>query len=309
MNWLITGGSGLIGRRIISQMDKSDTAVVFDVKEKPEQLDDGGRSIWVKGDITDKKQLEKAVDEYKIQGIVHLVSLLRGECAKQPYLAVAINVGGMNNVLDVAMSRKIAKTIFVSSVQVYGSESHHGMAAWIDETTPRNPQTMYGITKCHCEDLAAYYKEHHGVNVVGIRLSTVYGYGRSTGPNVYLTDAIAQAAKHRDITIPYKSMCQNLIYVKDAAGAVVHCMNGDVYKKAVYNVCSGKIITNADVAVVLKELSPDITIALTEGEFPIQSATPYTSPKAAEEDLGFTLQYPLGVAIRDFIKEATAAGQ
>ena len=307
MNWLITGGSGLIGKSIIKQMDGSGATVVFDLKDKPDGLEDGGRSIWIKGDVTDKAQLEKVVDEHKIDGIVHLVSLLRGECAKQPYLAVKVNVGGMNNILDIARTRKIAKVIFVSSVQVYGSEEFHGKATWIDESTPRSPQTMYGITKCLCEDLAAYYKENHEVNIVGLRFSTVYGYGRSAGPNVYLTDAIAQAAKHQDITIPYKDLCQNLIYVKDAAGAIIHCMNSDVYKKPVYNICSEKIITNVAVAGALKELSPDITVTLTGGEFPIQSATPYTSPKAAEDDLGFTLKYPLDVAIRDFVQEAAAA--
>ena len=306
MKWLITGGTGLIGRNIIRQMNSSDSAVIFDIKDKLSQLDES-RCTWVKGDITDKEQLEKIVDEHKIQGIVHLASLLRSECLKQPFLAVKINIGGLNNILDIAVSRKILKVIFVSSLQVYGAESYYGAGKWIDEETERKPQTLYGITKCHCEDLAAYYKENLGVNVVGLRFNTVYGHGRSTGPNVYLTDAISQAAKYQDITLPYKDLYQNLIYVKDAAGAIVHCMNTNKYKKIVYNVCSEKIISNVDVANVLRELMPDIKIDLTGGEFPIQAATPYTSPKAASEDLGFTLKYPLGVAIRDFIKEAASS--
>ena len=312
MKWLITGGSGLIGRNIIRQMNTSGNAkqshstVILDVKDKPPQLDDRW-CHWVIGDITNKEQLETIIDEHQVQGIVHLVSLLRGECAKQPYLAAKINVGGFNNILDIAVSRKIQKVIFASSVQVYGAESYYGTAKWIDETTERKPQTLYGITKCHCEDLAAYYNENLGANVVGLRFSTVYGYGRSTGPNVYLTDAIAQAARHQDITIPYKDLCQNLLYVKDAAGAIVHCMNADKYKKTVYNICSEKIISNVDVAEALRELAPDIKIELTGGEFPIQGATPYTSPKAASEELGFTLKYPLGTAIRDFIQEAVSS--
>ena len=307
MKWLITGGSGLIGRTIIQQINSSDEAIVFDIKDKPPQFDNFGQCKWVIGDINDKEGLEKIVDDNQIQGIVHLVSILRGECAKQPYLGVKTNVGSFSSILDIAVSRKISKVIFASSVQVYGAESYYGEAKWIDETTERKPQTLYGITKCHCEDLAAYYKENHDVNVVGLRFSTVYGYGRTGGANVYLTDAITQAAKKQNITLPYKDMCQNLIYVKDAANAVVRCMNGDKYTRAVYNICDGKIITNMDVAAVLGKISPGIKISLEGGEFHLKAATPYTSPAAAEKELGFTLKYPLSAAIRDYIQEAASS--
>ena len=303
MKWLITGGSGLIGKSIVEQMSASDEAVILDLKDKPADFE-SNRCKWIIGDINDKEGLEKIIDDNQIEGIVHLVSLLRGECAKQPYLGIKINIGSLSSVLDIAVTRNITKVIFASSVQVYGAESDYGKATWVDETTERKPQTLYGITKCHCEDLAAYYKEHHDVNVVGLRFSGVYGYGRSAGPNVYLTDAIAQAGKNQDITLPYKDMTQNLLYVKDAAGSVVHCMNGDKYKRVAYNICNGKIITNVDIAAVLGKISPGIKISLEGGEFPIKGATPYTSPAAAEKELNFTLKYPLDPAIRDFINQA-----
>jgi UDP-glucose 4-epimerase len=147
MKWLITGGSGLIGKNLVRMLDEQYPAVVIDLKEKPQNISIRSTITWLTGDVTDKVYLESIIDEYSINGIVHFVSLLRGECAKDPVKCININVNSLLNILDIAVKKKIKKIVFMSSVQVYGAELDYGLETWVDEDTYASPKVYMALQR------------------------------------------------------------------------------------------------------------------------------------------------------------------
>jgi nucleoside-diphosphate-sugar epimerase len=63
----------------------------------------------------------------------------------------------------------LRRFVFASTSTVYG-EHESG-----DETSPTRPSTAYGVTKLAAENLCRAYAETHGVPVVTLRYSSVYG--------------------------------------------------------------------------------------------------------------------------------------
>lgn len=304
MRWLVTGGSGFIGRYLLRELaGKGAPVVVYDIRSSPEGAPDN--VVWVQGDILDTDHLLSTMADHKISGIVHLAFMLLSETNAMPYKSVQVNCMGMANVLEAAVRSGIQRMIWASSVQVYGSESVYGAGKWVDESAPRKPESLYGSCKVLCEDLAGFYQSQYAVATVGLRFSTVYGHGRVSGSNTYLCDAITKAAQNSDALLPHADHVYNLLYVKDAARAVVACMEKPSWPGRVYNICSGELVTVQQIADSLQRAVPEVRITTTPGKMGVR-ATPYTSPALAERDLGFSLAYPVEKALVDYVSEIRA---
>ena len=307
MNWLITGGTGFLGKYLLKTLKKDNigSIVIYDIKRE-EEWASNDKIIWVKGNILDKDNLEEVIKKYKINGIVHLAYVLLSESNKSPYMAIKINCDGTLNVLDLLVKYDIQKMIWSSSVQVYGSEACYGKQKWVDESYVKRPESLYGMCKAFCEDICNFYRTKFNLNIVGLRFSTIVGSGRVSGSNTYLCELIKNAAikfnKSQHLIMPYAEHLNNLIYVKDAAEAIKRCMKLDYYRNPIYNICSDVVYTNKDIANIIKNIFPDKKIDITSGTFGVR-ATPYTSPVLAKEQLGFLPLYTLKNLIEDFILE------
>jgi len=125
---LLTGGAGFVGLRI-----------------------NGARRYL--HNITNSLDL---IEQSKgIKGIVHLAAKSnRRKCENDPNGCIASNIIGLNNILNVALSRG-AWVIFISTFQV--KEKH-----------------LYGISKLFGEELCRVYQKK-GLKVRIIRLPIIYG--------------------------------------------------------------------------------------------------------------------------------------
>ena len=77
MNILITGGAGYIGSHIVEKLVKQKYQVVIidNLKTGYKRLINK-KSIFIKADINNKKNLIKTIKKYKIQTIFHLAACL-----------------------------------------------------------------------------------------------------------------------------------------------------------------------------------------------------------------------------------------
>ncbi|HYE83465.1 MAG TPA: NAD(P)-dependent oxidoreductase [Clostridia bacterium] len=300
MNWLVTGGSGFVGSYLLNELkSRPEQFVVFDKKARPADSD-MKNIIWEQGDVTDREELQRIVGKYNIDGIIHLAFILLSETNKSPYTSIRVNCDGTVNVFDVAARNGIKKVIWASSVQAYGTEQFYGEKVWVDEKAPKSPETIYGACKLFCESIAQFYRENMQLNAVGLRFSTVFGYGRVSGSNTYLCDLIEKAAGGEDVVFPLGDHLNNLLYVKDAAGVILKCMDIPHFKSGIYNICSERIYTGSEIYALVQELLPEVKVSYEPGKA-VNKATPYTSHALAERELDFTPQYPLRAAIKDFI--------
>jgi UDP-glucose 4-epimerase len=166
---LVTGGSGFIGRRVVSELSADGARVrVVDLEPHPDPDVD-----LVQGDICEPAVLEQAFAD-GVDSVVHLAavtSVLRS--LEHPELTYRTNVEGTHRVLEAARAAGTGSLAFASTNAVTGPMD----APAITEAATLRPLTPYGATKAAGEMLMSAYTASYGVRCACLRLTNVYGLG------------------------------------------------------------------------------------------------------------------------------------
>ena len=72
--------------------------------------------------------------------------------------------------------KKINRFIFCSSISAYGELAESNTS----EEYRFAPENLYGATKASCDLLLKKYYENYNMDIISLRLSTIYGHRRST---------------------------------------------------------------------------------------------------------------------------------
>lgn len=166
---LVTGGSGFIGRHVVSGLRDAGAYVrVVDLQPHPD-----AEVEVVLGDIADRDVLDAAF-EGGFDGVAHLAavtSVLRS--LEYPELTFTTNVAGTATVLEAARAAGVGALVFASTNAVAGQND----APAISEAAQLRPLTPYGATKAAGEMLMSAYTAAYGVRCAALRLTNVYGPG------------------------------------------------------------------------------------------------------------------------------------
>jgi len=122
MKVLITGGAGILGRKLAELFLKNgDEARVFDLPQVDYSYFDDKEGIEiVKGDIKDKDTIKKAVAG--VDAILHLAALIPPASERDRQFTMTINVGGTENLIEAARGTA-THFVLTSSVATYGDTS------------------------------------------------------------------------------------------------------------------------------------------------------------------------------------------
>lgn len=166
---LVTGGSGFIGRHVVSELSAAGSYVrVVDLQPHPDPAVD-----VVLGDIADPGVVEEALVGGFDQ-VVHLAAVTQVlNSLAQPDLAVRTNVQGTALLLEAARAAGVRSLAFASTNAVIGPLGDGA----ITEDTPLHPLTPYGSTKAAGEMLMSAYTASYGLRCACLRLTNVYGPG------------------------------------------------------------------------------------------------------------------------------------
>ncbi len=166
---LVTGGSGFIGRHVVSSLASEGAAVrVIDLQAHPDPSVD-----IVVGDIADGDAVARALSG-GTDAVVHLAavtSVLRS--LEQPKPTYHTNIDGTLVLLEGAREAGVSSLVFASTNAVVGPMQ--GPA--ITEADRLNPLTPYGSTKAAAEMLMSAYTASYGLRCAYLRLTNVYGPG------------------------------------------------------------------------------------------------------------------------------------
>jgi UDP-glucose 4-epimerase len=166
---LVTGGSGFIGRHVVSGLTAGGAQVrVLDLKPHPDASVD-----IVIGDICDRETVDRSLHG-GFDSIVHLAaitSVLRS--LEHPVLTYETNVAGTFNVLEAGRAAGVTSLAFATTNAVTGPMT----APKISEAAVLNPLTPYGSTKAAAEMMMSAYTASYGLRCACIRLTNVYGPG------------------------------------------------------------------------------------------------------------------------------------
>lgn len=231
MKILITGGAGFIGSAVAKRlMSRGDKVVLidnfndyYDPQLKYDRIkiflkDYKSKFRLYKGDIRNRKFLEKVFQKERPDKVIHLAAMAGVRASlDNPLLYVDVNVVGTTNLLDLSVKYDIKNFVYASSSSVYGNNKKIPFAETDNVDTPISP---YAATKKATELMAHTYNHIYGLNVTALRYFTVYGpWGR---PDMALFLFTAATFKGKPIKVfNYGEMSRNFTYIDDIVSGTI----------------------------------------------------------------------------------------
>lgn len=172
MNVLVTGGCGLVGQAVVTEIKKLHRVRVVDQRK----VGNIGPQGFIQTDIRDQLETRKATEG--IDAIVHLAAI-RNPTDGTPRQIMDTNVMGTFNLLEAAVENKVKKIVLASSVCVAGFVFQEKLFKPsyfpIDEEHPLRPEDPYGLSKLLAEEICKRYTRRFGISSIALRFSRIVG--------------------------------------------------------------------------------------------------------------------------------------
>lgn len=277
-NILITGSTGLIGRRLTERLMEYNhrsggNVRVFCLTRNKEKTDrlfseyqgDANFSILEHPDIRRELTFGEPVDY-----LVHAAGVTAsGDFVKKPVETIDVTLWGAENMLKLARSKKVKSMVYLSSLEVYGvPDKLHVSEKDFGYLDPLQVRSSYSEGKRMAECLCKAYHSEYGVPVKIVRLTQTFGRGTDgTDPRVF-AEFIRNALEGRDIVLNTAGeTLRPYCGVGDAAGGILTVlMRGE--EAAAYNLANpSTAVTILELAELVKKLINDsIRIIIRESE-------------------------------------------
>jgi UDP-glucuronate 4-epimerase len=280
---LVTGAAGLIGSGVLAKLQaQGQRALGVDLAPKPQQSD------VERADLTDIHRLHMIARDAGVTAIVHC-GAVSGPMVmiENPYGIIQANVVGTANILELARIHRMRRIVCCSSVSAYGPTQKPATPdGALGENTPLRPSSVYGATKVACEALVQGYRLQHKVDAVSIRLSWVYGPGRTT--DCVVRTMIQNTLNGQTTRLPFgREFPRQFIYVDDAADALIAALDAPVCPAAVYNATGGVSVTLGELGKLICAVLGRGDIAVEQGPDPLGDLQHRFDISAIARDLGF----------------------
>ncbi|MEC3906624.1 NAD-dependent epimerase/dehydratase family protein [Tamlana sp. 2201CG12-4] len=229
---LVTGGTGLVGAHLLyklitqkenvralyrSESKLANTKHVFSCYTK--DYETLFNSIdWVKADILDVPALSEAFNQ--VTKVYHCAAFVSFEPDKYQLLRKT-NIDGTANIVNIAISKKIDKLCYVSSIATLGDNLNHKP---ITEETNWNPEAdnnVYAITKYGAE-MEIWRGTQEGLNAVVVNPGVILGAGIWH----YGTGSLFKKA-HKGLKY-YTQGTVALIAVEDVVAIMIELMHNNI---------------------------------------------------------------------------------
>jgi nucleoside-diphosphate-sugar epimerase len=220
---LVLGSEGNIGSPLTRHLGASGWEVL-EADIRP-----GWRDRYVMADINHPVDLLPAFDWEPT--VVFLLSAMvsRVTCEQASSLAIATNLSGVNNVLQLAKRAK-SKVVFFSTSEVYGPHCDP-----MDETDSNpKPNNRYGLSKLLGEQLVEYEVRTHGLDAVVLRPFMVYDENEDLGDHrSAMIRFSSELALGRPIEV-HRGSARSWLHITDAVRAITAA--ADVHEYSVINI-------------------------------------------------------------------------
>lgn len=177
---LVTGGTGLVGSRLVRRLIDRKADVVCLVRDwvpQSELVRTGliERVKTVRGDIRDAALMERILGEYEIDTVFHLAAqTIVGIANRNPVSTLDVNIAGTYTVLEACRRSPLVKqVVLASSDKAYGDQENLPY----DELTPLQGRHPYDVSKSCADLIAQAYAQTFGLPVAITRCGNFYGGG------------------------------------------------------------------------------------------------------------------------------------
>jgi UDP-glucose 4-epimerase len=309
---LVTGGLGFIGLHTTRALLEAGEACLLVQRREPVLPDDlagdaGRRVFCERVDITDLAALLDVGTRHKITGIVHLAgSVPWPPGADEPVDGASKAVRSLLNVVQAASEWQVPRVGVASSIGVYGG---------VTADPPYREDLPLPVTAGHVipafkkigELLGDYLAGVTGIEILSYRIST-WGPGGNPYSSFTAAPQLVHAAARG--TVPDFSALRSpvhgdagldLCYVRDCARAIALLQLAQRLSYRTYNIASGRLLTNREIAAAVRKLVPDARIALPDGLSGGSGQPACLDITRLREDTGYQPAYDTERAVADYL--------
>ena len=263
MKFLITGGKGFIGSKIVEMLSNDghqvtvvDNEDTYGIMTKA-QLDTlyqwrtrnwkAENILYIQGDILDRLVCLKAFS-HNPDIVIHLATYPRAKIVdNDPILGIPKVINTTTNLLWHAEKFGVRKFVYVSSSMVYGD-----FKDGTKEDASTKPKNIYGEAKLTGERLVKLFAKRDGLNYTIVRPSGVFGPGDM--PDRVVSKFFDRAMTGKAITLHNGENKVDFTYRQDAARGIIMSALSSVANVS-FNITAG----NATSLRTLAEKIIDIT--------------------------------------------------
>jgi nucleoside-diphosphate-sugar epimerase len=208
----VTGATGFLGGRLVAKLRERGDGVVALVRD-PARARALGAEL-VPGDLSDRGRLAEQMRD--CDAVFHLAAMYKvGIPSSERPAMYEANVRGTENVLDAAADARVARILYVSTINAFGNTR----GAIVDETAGRVEPgyvSYYDETKRLAHD-AAMERIARGVPIVIVQPGAIYGPGDHSELGAQLEQA--RSGKLRFLALAGVGV--NALHIDDAATGIL----------------------------------------------------------------------------------------
>jgi UDP-glucose 4-epimerase len=234
MKIMITGGAGFVGSHLAEYLLKNRHKIMICTKTSVKNVEGIRDKVQLeKIDVTNYVKLEKFIIKNKPDVIIHLAgNTSHSKSFELPFNDLDSNTKSTLNILEI-IRKTLPKCKFIlgSTFVVIGKP----IKLPVNEQTPCNPTTMYGVNRLSSEYYTKIYNQVYGLNTNIFRITNSFGPREQIIPNKNAINyLIYKAFKGENITIYNNGkFFRDLIYISDVVSAINKIMtkgkSGELY--------------------------------------------------------------------------------
>jgi len=333
---LVTGAAGFIGAFLVMELMRIANAHIvgfdnmnsyYDPALKEYRLAEIERLAekcpacswtFIKGDLADRKLIDKIFKQYKFDLVVNLAAQAGVRYSIiNPDAYIESNLIGFYNLLEACRHHPVEHLVYASSSSVYGAGAK---VPYSTDDKVDNPVSLYAATKKCNELLAHAYSKLYNIPSTGLRFFTVYGpAGR---PDMAYFDFTNRLTKGEPIQLfNYGKCMRDFTYIDDIVEGIKRVMLSAPDKRVaddglpippyrIYNIGGSNPVKLIDfVNILIEELIiagvlPDgfkaslQLVPMQPGDVPVT----YADTSALERDFGFKPSTNLREGLRKFAR-------
>ena len=304
MRVLITGATGFVGGHLVQYLSQAaETTEIHGTTLSADQLTPGVQLHQV--NLTDEEAVHTLLQSIQPDQIYHLAAQAspRQSCA-DPWNTLKNNIQAQLNIILACINLSIAPRILViSSAEIYQAGNQP-----IDEATPLNPTSPYGVSKIAQDMLALQYAQSNRLPIMRARPFNHIGPGQSEGfvaPDFATQIARIEAGMQEPVLeVGNLAAQRDFTDVRDVVRAY-HLIVEQGQPADVYNVASGKAISIQNILDILLSYSTrDIEVRVDPARFlPIDVPIKQGNADRLRQAMGWQPTISLEQSLLDILNE------
>lgn len=219
---LVIGGAGYIGSEVVKiLLARGYTVRVLDMLLYGlEPLDGAIHHHNLELVQEDFRKVDRVVETMRgVDAVVHLGAIVGDPaCALDEDLTIQVNLTATKMIAEVAKGVGVNRFIFASTCSVYGASDEI-----LDEQSVLNPVSLYAKSKIASEQVLKSLADSRFAPVI-LRFGTIYGLSGRTRFDLVANLMSATAVFEGRVTVFGGDQWRPFVHVKDAARAVVECL-------------------------------------------------------------------------------------